>query len=157
MFLKEFEMRWSDIDSNLHLRNSAYVDYMSHTRMSYFSEHNFNQKRLTELDLGPVALYEHMYYFREVLPGNIVSVSLELKGVSENGTFFSFLHNFYDQHGKNLARCEMLGAWISLKTRKLIEPPHELWDFLEGMKKSSNFKILTKEDTRKFGQLPEDL
>ena len=34
-------MRWSDIDSNLHLRNSAYVDYMSHTRMRYFSEKDF--------------------------------------------------------------------------------------------------------------------
>lgn len=157
MYKKQFELRWSDIDSNLHLRNSAYVDYMSHTRMSYFSDHGFDQKKLFDLNIGPVALYEHMYYFREVHPGKPITVSLHLNGVSENGVFFSFQHDFYDHKGKNLARCEMLGAFIDLKTRKLTEPPSELWKFLEGIPKTDDFKILTKEDTRKHGQLPVDL
>ena len=157
MYTKEFEIRWSDVDANLHLRNSAYIDYMSHTRMSYFQDHGFDQRRLHQLQIGPVALYEHMFYFKEVFPGEPVSVSLQLKGVSEEGTFFSFEHNFYSTSGKNLARCEMLGAWIDLKTRKLIHAPKELWDFLEGMVKTHDFKTLTKEDTRRHGQIPKDL
>ena len=60
------------------------IDYMSHTRMSYFQEKGFNQNRLHELQLGPVALYEHMFYFQEVFPGKPISVSLQLKGVSED-------------------------------------------------------------------------
>lgn len=156
MYQKQFELRWSDIDSNLHLRNSAYVDYMSHTRMSYFSDKGFDQKKLFHMNLGPVALYEHMYYFREVYPGDLVSVDIKLKGVSEDGVFFSFEHDFYNSKGKNLARCEMLGAWIDLTSRKLTKPPHELWDFLEDIPKATDYKILTKEDTRKHGQLPVD-
>ncbi len=150
-------MRWSDIDSNVHLRNSAYVDYMSHTRMSYISETGFDQKKLSEMNLGPVALYEHMYYFREVLPGSYVTVTLELQGVSKDGVFFSLLHNFYDDKGKNVARCEMLGAWIDLRSRKLTTPPIEFWDFRYGIEKTADFKELTKEDFRKNGQLPIDL
>ena len=36
MFFKEFEIRWSDVDSNRHLANSAYINFMAHTRMSLF-------------------------------------------------------------------------------------------------------------------------
>jgi acyl-CoA thioester hydrolase len=38
MHLKEFEIRWSDIDANRHLSNSAYISFMSHTRMSFMTE-----------------------------------------------------------------------------------------------------------------------
>lgn len=150
-------MRWSDIDSNVHLRNSAYVDFMSHTRISYFSETGFGQKRLSDLGFGPVALYEHIYYFREVLPGSLVTVSLQLKGISEDGVFFSFLHNFYDSDGKNVARCEMLGAWIDLQTRKLTQPPLEGRDLLMALNRTNDFVELTKADLRKHGQFPVDL
>jgi acyl-CoA thioester hydrolase len=157
MYTKEFEIRWSDVDANRHLRNSAYIDYMSHTRMSFFLERGFGQVQLAKMNLGPVALYEHMYYFKEVFPGKPIRVSLQLKGISENGMFFEFLHNFYDAEGKNLARCEMLGAWIDLKERKLTGLPEELYHYLEALDKTDDFKILTREDTRKFGQIPKNL
>ena len=157
MYTKEFEIRWSDVDANRHLRNSAYIDYMSHTRMSFFLERGFGQVQLAKMNLGPVALHEHMYYFKEVFPGKPIRVSLQLKGISENGMFFEFLHNFYDAEGKNLARCEMLGAWMDLKERKLTGLPEELYHYLETLDKTDDFKILTKGDTRKFGQIPKDL
>ncbi len=157
MYTKEFEIRWSDVDANRHLRNSAYTDYMSHTRMSFFSDKGFGQLELAKLNIGPIALSEHMYYFKEVFPGNPIRVSLQLKGISENGMFFEFLHNFYDNKGRNLARCEMMGAWIDLKERKLRGLPAELFDYLEGMDKAPGFKIISKADTRKYGQIPQDL
>ncbi len=51
MYLKEFEIRWSDVDANRHLANSAYLNYMSHARMSFLMEigvHN-NEEELTSL------------------------------------------------------------------------------------------------------------
>jgi len=157
MYTKQFEIRWDDVDANRHLRNSAYVDYMSHTRMSYFEAMGFGQKMLLKLNIGPVALYEHMYYFKEVFPGKPIKVSLALKGISEDGVFFSFIHNFYNHEGKNIARCEMLGAWIDMQSRKLTSPPQTLWEFLDEIEKTSDFTWITKEDTRRFGQVPEDL
>lgn len=157
MYTKKFEIRWSDVDANRHLRNSAYIDYMSHTRMSYLKENGFEQKELEQHDLGPVAFYEHMYYFQEVFPGTPVSVSLELMGLSEDGMFFKFLHNFYDDKGRNLARCEMLGAWVDLAQRKLTALPSDLLEKFKSFDKSEDFQVLTSEDTRKYGQRPKDL
>ncbi len=38
MFVKEFEIRWSDLDANRHMANSAYINFMSHTRMAYLGQ-----------------------------------------------------------------------------------------------------------------------
>ena len=157
MYTKEFEIRWSDVDANRHLRNSAYIDYMSHTRMSFMLENGMDQRHLAEYNLGPVAFYEHMYYFREVFPGKPVRVSIQLKGISEDGMYFQFLHNFYDENGKNFARCEMMGGWIDLKQRKLVGLPKELFEKFEALEKTDDFKIITKEDTRKYNERPKDL
>lgn len=157
MYTKQFEIRWSDVDANRHLRNSAYIDYMSHTRMSFLMEHNLDQKQLAQRNLGPVAFYEHIYYFREVFPGRPVTVSLQLKGMSEDGMYFMFLHNFYDADGKNIARCEVMGSWIDLKTRKLTGLPKEILEIFVTFEKSDDFIVLTKENTRKFGARPQDL
>jgi len=157
MYTKQFEIRWSDVDANRHLRNSAYIDYMSHTRMSFLMENNLDQKQLARLNLGPVEFYEHMYYFREVFPGKPVNVSLQLKGMSEDGMYFLFLHDFYDAYGKNFARCEVMGSWINLETRKLTGLPKELLEKFNAFEKSDDFTVLTKEHTRKFGTRPKDL
>jgi len=55
---------------------------MSHTRMSFFLECGFGQVNLAKLNLGPVALYEHIYYFKEVFFGESIRVTLQLKGIS---------------------------------------------------------------------------
>ena len=157
MYLKQFEIRWSDVDANRHLANSAYINFMSHTRMSFMLENGFGQLELAKRNLGPVVFYEHMYYFKEAFPGKPVRVSLELKGISEDGMYFEFLHNFYDTKGNNLARCEMMGAWIDLAERKLTGLPQEFLQNLENMGRTDDFRILTSEDTRKYGQRPQKL
>ena len=157
MYTKQFEVRWNDIDANRHLANSAYINFMSHTRLSFMYENGFGQAEMSKNDLGPVVFYEHMYYFKEVFPGKPITVSLQLKGLSEDGRFFSFLHNFYDSNGINLARCEMMAGWIDLTTRKLRAIPEALLDSLQNLEKTKDFYTITKEDTRKHGQKPEHL
>lgn len=157
MFTKQFEIRWSDIDANRHLANSAYISFMSHTRMSYLMEIGFGQLELNEQDLGPVAFYEHIFYFREVFPGKPITVSLQLRGLSEDGMFFEFAHNFYDYKGRNFASCEMMGAWINLQDRKLVGLPEEMLERFRELEKTEDFKVLTKEDTRRFNKKPKDL
>ncbi len=107
--------------------------------------------------MGPVVFYEHMYYFKEVLPGKPLRVSLEVAGISQDGKFFAFNHDFYDGEGKNVAHCEMMGGWISLKSRKLTALDDELLVIFNGVEKPANFRILTKADTRQFAKSPKDL
>ena len=157
MYTKNFEVRWNDIDANRHLANSAYINFMSHTRLSFMYENGFGQAEMSKNNVGPVVFYEHMFYFKEVFAGKPVKVSLQLKGISEENGFFSFLHNFYDSNGKNIARCEMMGGWIDLTTRKLRAMPKELFASLNKLDKTDDFYIIKKEHTRRFNQKPADL
>ncbi len=157
MYTKDFEIRWNDIDANRHLANKAYIEFAAHTRMSFLIEHGFDQRLLAKFNVGPVVFYEHIYYFKEVFYGKPVRVSLEVSGLSEDRKFFEFKHNFYDHKGRNFAQCEMMGAWMNLETRKLIALPEEMRQFLDKIELPENFKILTKEDTRKFAKAPVDL
>ena len=154
MYTKEFEVRWNDIDANRHLANSAYINFMSHTRLSFMYECGFGQAEMAQNNLGPVVFYEHMFYFKEVFAGKPVTVSLQLKGLSEDGRFFSFLHNFYDSEGNNVARCEMMAGWIDLTTRKLRSIPEALLSNFNKLEKTEDYYSITKEDTRRFGQVP---
>jgi acyl-CoA thioester hydrolase len=157
MYTKEFDIRWSDLDANRHLANSAYINFMSHTRMGFLMENGFDQKELAKQNIGMVVFYEHIYYFREVFAGKPVKVSLELKGLSEDGMYFEFIHNFYDYKGRNFASCEMMGGLIDLQERKLTSLPPELFGKLNNLSHTGDFKVLTKEDTRKFNKKPQDL
>ena len=157
MYLKQFEIRWRDLDANKHLGNSSYIDFMSHTRMSFFLEQGMGVEYMASIGFGPIALYEHIYYFKEVVIGKPIHVSLEVDGYTEDGRFVQFSHNFYDHEGKNLAHSEMLFSWIDLNTRKLAVLPEELLAKIRSFPKSKNFKILTKEDTRKYGKRPINL
>ncbi len=157
MYLKSFEVRWSDLDANRHLANSAYFNFLSHTRMSFFYDHGLTIAKMQEYQLGPIVFFEHMNYFREVLPGKPVRVSLELKGLSEDGMFFEFHHGFYDEQGKHLAHCEMMGSWIDMESRKLTPLPSEFLRSMQGMERAPDFRTLTREDTRKYAKKPKDL
>ncbi|MDP5082587.1 MAG: acyl-CoA thioesterase [Winogradskyella sp.] len=155
MYQKQFEIRWSDIDANNHLANSAYTNFMSHTRMAFFAAYGFSMPEIKKHNIGPVVFYEHMYYFKESFLGTPITVTIEVSGLSDDGMLFMFEHNFYNHKGENLAYCEMQGAWIDLKERKLIGLPNSLLELIEKLPKSESFKNLTKADTRKYGVTPK--
>lgn len=157
MYKKDFEIRWSDVDANSHLANSAYVNFMSHTRVGFLNENGFSMKKLIEYGIGPVVFSEQIYYFKESFLGQTVSVTLAVSGLSEDGMFFKFEHNFYNQKGQHLATCDILGAWIDLKSRNLTVLPEQLQSQMKVFPKSENFKAITKEDTRKEGKMPKNL
>ncbi len=157
MYTKEFDIRWSDLDANRHLANSAYINFMSHTRLGYLMENGFGPNELVMHNIGPVVFYEHIYYFKEVFVGKPVKVSLELRGLSEDGMYFEFLHHFYDHKGQNFANCEIMGGWIDLKERKLIGLPKDLYNNFNKLSHTEDFRVLTKEDTRKFKKYPKDV
>lgn len=157
MYTKEFDIRWSDLDANRHLANTAYINFMSHTRMGFLMENGFGQRELAKYNIGPVVFYEQIFYFKEVFAGRPVKVSLQLKGLSEDGMYFEFIHNFYDHKGRNFASCEMMGGWIDLQERKLRGLPSELYKNLNNLAHTGDFKILNRQDTRRFNKRPQDI
>ncbi len=157
MYTKEFDIRWSDIDANRHLANSAYVNFMSHTRMGFMIENGLSQREMVEYNIGPVIFHEQLFFFKEAFQGKPITVTFELGGASEDGMFFKFVHNFYDHKGRNLARGAMQGGWMDLKTRGMIGLPKKLMPMLDNAPRTADYKVLTKEDMRAHGQVPKDL
>jgi len=156
MYTQKFDVRWSDLDANRHMANSAYQNFMSHTRMAYLIENGFGQREMQEFQTGPVIFNENVYYFKEILQGNPVTVTCELTGLSADGSLFSFRHDFFDANGKNLARGLMMGAWMNLKERKITSLHEDLLKKIDSFPKSKDFKEIHFKETRSHGQVPED-
>jgi len=157
MFLKEFEIRWSDLDANRHLANLSYITYAGETRMSFLQSLGLTYQRLMALGIGPIIFNEHLFYFKEALSDQKIRVSTVLTGMSKDGTFFEFEHDFYNMDGANIARCEMMGGWMNLDTRKLTTLPAALIKQFEEANKTLHYKELTSKDTRKWNKIPKDL
>lgn len=157
MYLKDFEIRWNDLDANQHLGNSTYVEYMSHTRMGFLTSYGLSLEVINSYGLGPIVMYEHVYYFKEIGLDDKIKVSLEVSGMSEDGLFIQIAHNFYNEEGRNLANAEMLFSWMDLKTRRFGRVPKEMLQKIENFPRTKNFKILTKNDTKSLIKRPVNL
>ena len=157
MYKKEFEIRWNDLDANKHLGNSTYVEYMSHTRMGFLTSCGLSLDVINSYGLGPIVMYEHVYYFKEIGLDDKIKVSLEVSGMSEDGRFIQIEHNFYNEEGKNLANAEMLFSWMDLKTRRFGKISEELLKKIENFPRTKNFRILSREDTKSLIKKPVDL
>ncbi|MEK9740422.1 MAG: thioesterase family protein [Flavobacteriaceae bacterium] len=154
MFLKEFEIRWNDLDANRHLANISYLSYASDTRMAFLNHLGISHKKLKEWAIGPVVFNEQLFYFKEVLPDQRIRVSFELKGMSEDGKFFQFEHNYFDPEGNNLARCEMMGGWMDLINRKLCTLPSTVLALFKNATPIDSYILLQPDDTRKASRIP---
>lgn len=157
MYVKKFEVRWSDLDANRHMANSAYQNFMSHTRMAFLIENNFGHREMHRFETGPVIFNENIYYFKEIFQGPPITVTCEVTGMSEDGSLFSFRHEFYDHKGRNLARGIMTGAWMNLRERKITPLHKELHERIKNFPRSEDFKIISKKDTRAHGEFPRDM
>jgi acyl-CoA thioester hydrolase len=157
MYTKQFEIRWNDLDANMHLGNSSYIEFMSHTRMSFLTEQGIGLQEMNAHGLGPIVIYEHIHYFKEIESNSKIIVSLEVSGMSKDSRFILIEHNFYDKTGKNLAYAEVLFSWINIETRRLGVLSSELLTIVGEFPKSKAFKMLTYEDTRKNGIKPQNI
>jgi len=157
MFFEEFKVRWSDIDANRHLGNSSYFNFCSQTRMSFLNQHKIGIIQLVKWNIGPVVLSEQIFYFKEILPDQTIYVSLELDGISKDGTIFSSIHKFYDASGIHYATAKVFGVWIDLKLRKKTIPPTELIDALQEGVEAFSPKELTDLDIKNSPYKPENI
>ncbi len=156
VYYHKFEVRWSDIDANRHLANSAYVEYCAQTRMAFMSKNKMGLRELNRWGIGPVILHERFSFFKEVYMDQEVYVSLEIDGFSEDGSIYQFLHKFYLPDGTHLATSEAFGVWIDMMLRKSTNPPDDILEVLTQFK-SPNHTVFTKEDIKKLPFRPENL
>lgn len=155
-YFHQFEVRWSDVDANRHLANSAYMQYCAQTRMAFMNKHKMGLSQLNRWGIGPVILREEYSFFQEILADQEVFVSLEVEGMAEDASIYKFTHKFYLSNGTHCATAVALGVWIDTMLRKMTSPPDEVVLALQDYK-TENTQILTKEDIKNLPIRPNNI
>jgi acyl-CoA thioester hydrolase len=117
-----FEVRWSDLDPNFHLRGSAYFDLCDHARLSFFAERGIPVEDWRSFNAGPVIIEQNMKYVKEVKYKELIIVRLSIDKLIKN-KIISFKHIFINEQNETLAHAHVLIGVLDLGTRRLMDLP----------------------------------
>lgn len=141
-YRQTFKIRWSDCDANGHMKNTAYSEYGTETRISYLASLGWTFASFTQSRVGPVLLREEIDYFREVFLGDEIQVDFTALGFSKDESRFRLRHDFFRADGTPIARIVLLGGWMDLKERRLAPPPARLAEIIRALPKGTGFSDL---------------
>lgn len=142
MYRQPFFAGWGDMDSNAHMRNTAFLDRAADVRMLFFADSGFAMTAFTERRLGPVIAKDEISYRREVGLLQPFTVTLVLAGLSADGSRFLMRNDVIDNDHRLCARIDSTGGWLDLATRRLVAPPAELLGALHTLARSDDFAEL---------------
>lgn len=142
MYTKTLYAGWADMDFNAHMRNTAYLDKSADVRMMFFAENRFPAGEFARLRFGPVVMKDEVEYFREVALLQEIAVSLEVAGLSPDGSRFILRNDFSRADGKRCVRVTSTGGWLDLSARKLMAPPEGLLAALRSLTRTEDFREL---------------
>jgi acyl-CoA thioester hydrolase len=80
-YSKTYEIRWSDLDANGHVRYSAYIDATADQRYHFFAEHGFPPETFQKLGLGLIYTSLSVQFLREVRLGEVLTINYLLGSV----------------------------------------------------------------------------
>jgi acyl-CoA thioester hydrolase len=135
-------VRWSDLDANGHLRNTAYSDLATDARLVFFAEHGFAPAHFRDLGIGPVILAERLTYLREVRLGEELTVDFVVAALSPDASRGTVESRICTGGGEPAAVVAVEAGWLSLEHRKLVAPPEELARVLLSAPRSPEFDAL---------------
>lgn len=141
-FERSFQVSWAHLDANRHMKNTAYLDLCVDVRMMYFAEHGFAPHDFERLRLGPVVRRDEVDYYRELRLLERVRVTFSLAGISPDASRFRIRNEFFRSDATLAARVTSQGGWLDLAARKLVAPPHALYEALNSLERSADFAPL---------------
>jgi len=141
-FTRTLRAGWTDVDFNMHMRNTAYLDRAVDIRMMFFAASGFAVTEFAERKIGPVVMKDEAEYFKEIRLLDEFHGSLESAGSSEDGSRFRLRNEFTRLDGQLAARITSAGGWLDLAARKLIVPPPDLLAVMRQLVRTQDFEIL---------------
>jgi len=142
MNLKKFSFRWSDVDANMHIKNTAYNDLFIQYRLSLLADMGYGMSEFRKLGIGPMIIHEHLYYIQEVRADGEVYIDLFLKGNSEDGKYMQFAQHLYNDKGELSCFLDLTFVWLDVRARKLAVPPDPMLEKLWKLEKTDDYKII---------------
>lgn len=138
-YSKTFELRWGDVDANMHVMHSKYYELGAHCRLSFLFDHGITTELLKKELFGPILFREECIFKRELNAGEIVAVDFVLTKARKDGSRFSVRHEVKKADGTIAAIIHADLAWMDLVKRKLTIPPPIVADMIEHAPKGEGF------------------
>lgn len=134
LFSKTFEVGWANVDPNMHLKQTAYIEFTDNVRVAFFEAHGLPfLKLIKKMHVGPVVFRLMADYKREVLLGETITVNTRLAHLSEDERKWKFSHEIIKADGEIACIVTVEGAWMDLKARKITPPPPEITEIIKKM------------------------
>jgi len=141
-FIKEVQLRWSDLDPNYHLRHSIYYDWGAFCRIEFLNERGLNGVIMQRLGFGPILFREECVFRKEIRQGDKITIDLSLLKAKRNYSRWSIHHVIRKNEDVVSAMLTVDGAWINTIERKLAIPPPEVENVFSQMPVDENFQWL---------------
>lgn len=141
-FIKDIQLRWSDLDPNFHLRHSIYYDWGAFARFGFLKELNLDTRIMQELHFGPILFREECVFKREIRDGDKITIDLTLLKAKKDYSRWSIRHRIIKNSDTISAILTVDGAWIDTIQRKLTLPPPIAEKVFSEMPLDENFQWL---------------
>ena len=141
-FIKEIQLRWSDLDPNFHLRHSIYYDWGAFCRIEFLREFELTAHVMQELHFGPILFREECIFKKEVRDGDKITIDLSLLKAKKDYSRWSINHHIRKNGDTVSAIVTVDGAWINTIQRKLTLPPPIVVKVFSHMPVDENFQWL---------------
>ena len=141
-FVKDIQVRWSDLDPNIHLRHSVYYDFAAFSRISFLDKFSLTADAMQRLKIGPILFREECIFKREIRLGDTVTIDLQLMKARRDYSRWTIQHQLVKNGDILSAILTVEGAWLDVIKRKLAEPPKEVHDVFSQMPVSPDFTWL---------------
>lgn len=141
-FVKEVQVRWSDLDPNFHLRHSVYYDWGAMSRIEFLNAHGLTSNLMQELHFGPILFREECIFKKEIRLGDKVMIGLKLLKSRKDYSRWTIQHDIIKNDDIVSAILTVDGAWLDTAKRKLAIPPEKVFDVFSLMPKPADFQWL---------------
>ena len=122
-FIRQVQLRWSDLDPNFHLRHSVYYDWGALSRIEFLNEFELTPELMRQLHFGPIIFREECLFKKEIRFGDSVSIDLQLIQARKDYSRWSIQHTIQKKNNETAAILTVDGAWINTIERRLTVPP----------------------------------
>ena len=133
------QIRWSDLDPNMHLRHSVYYDWGALSRVTFFANQGLTIAVMNQQLIGPVLFREECVFKKEIHFGDQLTIDLQLIKARKDFSRWTIVHTIYKHPDLVAASITIDGAWIDLAKRKLAPSNLLIMDVFNAMAKREDF------------------
>ena len=141
-FMKEVQIRWSDLDPNFHLRHSVYYDWGALSRIEFLYAHGLTAELMNKLHFGPILFREECVFKKEIRLGDRIRIGLKLLKGKRDYSRWTIQHDIIKDDDIVSAILTVDGAWLDTNKRKLATPPSQITEVFSKMPYGENFQWL---------------